>query len=89
MSDNNSENISGYEWSAPLQWKKVYVLKDFNATKEEIGQVYSNFIVDKQARGRNESILSYDEQNENDIIKHKQSDHDPYNAAVPSKAKKN
>ena len=64
LSSTTTTNSKPYQWNAPLQWKKVYVLKDFNATQQEIELIYNLFILEKESRGRVESILNYDDDND-------------------------
>ena len=81
------QTSAGFSYSAPLQWRKVFILKDFNGTEEEIERVYKLFILDKTMRGRHESILNYEdvpeELGDNDYF-----DEDIFNAAAPTKTKK-
>eukprot|EP01083_Nonionella_stella_P047112 126137_1 len=82
-SDQVIEERNAYDFNAPLNWKRVYVLKDFDGTQTEIELVYQLYV---ETVGRKESILSYITDTESDAMTG--DDHDPNDAAVPSRAKK-
>jgi len=88
LQDSSTDNpftasSHGFQWNAPLQWTRMFVLKAFDGTQQDIDQVYELYVLDRLSRGRQESLLSYEEGENNAADAD-----DEYNAAIPNKQKK-